>query len=232
MLRGLVWPTSEQEHQVVALLRNGFVVQVVDSHSGPVLGFPRQHRVLHATDLRELVVTELADRVITIELGGASEPLRTGFVSHLFNSRISADPTWLPILDYWLKLPGMLRSRLRMLIPDGAYVICFESTQSGQAESAVCFSIESGNLQAILGSDALGFAEKEMNAADLRALVSVRGNRLQFLAAAPADVFAEILRSPHPATELDRARVRDRMRVLHASGGVSTGLFLLRVLGF
>ena len=216
-IRELLIPDSENEAQLLVLLRGGRAVQAVRTDRGPLREYPQDIASHGLSRARQLAGPPDVERLVTVELVNGSPPSTT--LGGLLDGTIRTDPPSVPALDRFLSLSPAARRWLLRMIPDGAYGLTIED-----ANLALSARVRSGRLELLRGAEAV---EPESLDTQLRRRVG----RPQLALASGQRTVCAILESRRPVTALDRAMIRGEVQVAVSSLRVRLLLFLLRLLG-
>ncbi len=222
-IRALLVPELPEERRLLVLVREGKSVQAVRTDTGPLEEFPAD---LHDGGLRraqEAAGSPEVDRVVVTEISGTDAA--PSLIRGLLEGTIRTDPPFVPAIDRLRRLSSRARRWVARLVPSGVYGILLADT--GEALAA---RIERHRAAEIRGGTDL----RRTGDLDESTFVEVLRNRLgrPHLALLSTErIVRTILGSRRPVTALDRAIIREDVRVLSSSARVRAALFVLRLLG-
>ena len=222
-IRGLLAPELPDERRLLVLVRDGKSVQAVRTDTGPLEEFPAD---LHDGGLRrarEAAGSPEVDRVVVTEISGTDAA--PSLIRGLLEGTIRTDPPFVPVIDRLRRLPSRARRWTARLVPSGVYGILLADT--GEALAA---RIDRHRAAEIRGGTDLR-AAGDLDASTFVEVLSTRVGRPRFAILSTEPIVRAILSSRRPATALDRAIIRDDVRVLSSSARARAALFVLRLLG-
>jgi hypothetical protein len=226
---------DEEEVRLLALVRDGHVIQALRTGAHPLGGplrSPPELRVApgSARELWSLPESHGVERVVAIDAEAASQGGSPSLLAHLLNGALTADPGWLVALRSLRRLTRRVGLPLRALIPDGVYALVGRA-EPDRAPLALCLSLRDGRPERLLGADALDLDETLSDPAALAAVIRRRVGRPHLVAIGAHGAIRTLLESPRPASTLEHMRIRGEIQMLAVSGRLSLALLALRLLG-
>ena len=163
------------------------------------------------------------DRVVVTEISGTDGA--PSLIRGLLEGTIRTDPPFVPAIDRLRRLSSRARRWVARLVPSGVYGILLADT--GEALAA---RIERHRAAEIRGGTDLR-ATGDLDASTFVDVLCTRVGRPHLAILSTERIVRTILASRRPATALDRAIIREDVRVLSSSARARAALFVLRLLG-
>jgi hypothetical protein len=230
-LHQLTLGDTEQELRLLAVLRNGRLMQALRTDTGPIFTLPPFLVVDHPREVRRFDEAKGVDRVVSIELDRAGGEFLERLWEGVVAGSVRADPPWLPLADLVHRLPRSVRAALGWFLQDGAYGLVVLPDDNNALPTIICVQIQAGRAVRLVGRAGLDLDTCDPGPQDLLAGIEQCVGHPRLLLSGTHKALRRVFADPHPATLLERASIRGEIEIHRISTRLSVGLFLSRVLG-